>query len=98
MPECVLERVWENAPLRISICTYQDGNVMETQRNRVCGADIHKKFLIATILSRDGTKKTKRFGMTLDDLLDFKSWVMENQCEQVAVESTGFIGFLYIQF
>jgi transposase len=62
---------------------------METQRNRVCGADIHKKFLVATILSRDGTKKTKRFGMTLDDLLDFKSWVMENQCEQVAVESTG---------
>jgi transposase len=62
---------------------------METQRNRVCGADIHKKFLVATILSRDGTKMTKRFGMTLDDLLDFKSWVMENQCEQVAVESTG---------
>jgi transposase len=27
--------------------------------------------------------------MTLDDLLKFKSWVIENQCEQVAVESTG---------
>jgi transposase len=62
---------------------------METQKNRVCGADIHKKFLIATILSRDGTKITKRFGMILDDLLEFKNWVIENQCEQVAVESTG---------
>jgi transposase len=62
---------------------------METQKNKVCGADIHKKFLIATILSRDGTKITKRFGMILDDLLEFKSWVIENQCEQVAVESTG---------
>jgi len=31
---------------------------METQKNKVCGADIHKKFLIATILSRDGTKIT----------------------------------------
>ena len=62
---------------------------METQKNKVCGADIHKKFLIATILSRDGTKITKRFGMILDDLLKFKNWVIENQCEQVAVESTG---------
>jgi transposase len=62
---------------------------METQKNRVCGADIHKKFLIATILFRDGTKITKRFGMILDDLLEFKNWVIENQCEQIAVESTG---------
>ena len=62
---------------------------MEKQRNKVCGADIHKKFLVATILSRDGTKITQRFGMTLDDLLKFKIWVIENQCEQVAVESTG---------
>jgi transposase len=63
--------------------------VMEKQRNKVCGADIHKKFLVATIISRDGIKMTKRFGMTLEDLLEFKSWVVENQCEQVAVESTG---------
>jgi transposase len=62
---------------------------MELQKNKVCGADIHKKFLVATILSRDSTKITQRFGMTLDDLLKFKSWVIENQCEQVAVESTG---------
>lgn len=62
---------------------------MEKQRNKVCGADIHKKFLVATIISRDGIKMTKRFGMTLEDLLEFKSWVVENQCEQVAVESTG---------
>ena len=82
---------------RMGICTLEDYHlplsgqaiVMETQRNKVCGADIHKKFLVATTLSRDGTKVTKRFGMTLDDLLKFKSWVIENQCEQVAVESTG---------
>jgi transposase len=48
-----------------------------------------QEFLVATILSRDSTKITQRFGMTLDDLLKFKSWVIENQCEQVAVESTG---------
>jgi transposase len=81
----------------MGICTLEDFHlpisgqaiVMELQRNKVCGADIHKKFLVATILSRDGTEITQRFGMTLDDLLKFKSWVIENQCEQVAVESTG---------
>jgi transposase len=82
---------------RMGICTLEGFHlpisgqaiVMELQRNKVCGADIHKKFLVATILSRDGIKITQRFGMTLDDLLKFKSWVIENQCEQVAVESTG---------
>ena len=62
---------------------------MEKQRNKVCGADIHKKFLVGTILSRDGTKTTERFGMKLDDILMFKEWVVKNNCEQVAVESTG---------
>lgn len=62
---------------------------MEKQLIKVCGADIHKKFLVATILSRDGTKETDRFRMALDDLLKFKDWVIENQCEQVAIESTG---------
>ena len=82
---------------RMGICTLEDFHlpisgqaiVMEKQRNKVCGADIHKKFLVATIISRDGIRITKRFGMTLEDLLEFKSWVVENQCEQVAVESTG---------
>ncbi len=62
---------------------------MEKQRNKVCGADIHKKFLIATILSRDGSKITERFGMNLDGILRFKDWVIENNSEQVAIESTG---------
>jgi transposase len=62
---------------------------MEVQRNKVCGADVHKKFLIATILSRDGAKQTQRFGMTPDELSRFRMWVVENGCEQVAVESTG---------
>lgn len=62
---------------------------MEKHRNKVCGADIHKKFLVATILSRDGNKITERFGMKLDDIIKFKEWVIENNCEQVAVESTG---------
>jgi hypothetical protein len=42
------------------------------QQSKVCGEDIHKRFLVAAILSRDGTELTDRFGMTLDDLLKFQ--------------------------
>jgi transposase len=62
---------------------------METQKNIVCGADVHKKFIKTTILSRDGTKLVERFGMTLDEILRFKNWVISNKCEAVALESTG---------
>jgi len=62
---------------------------MEVQRNKVCGADVHKKFLVATILSRDGTKQTQRFRMNPEELSEFRTWVVDNGCEQVAVESTG---------
>lgn len=62
---------------------------MELQRNRVCGVDIHKKFLVATILSRDGTKMQKRYETDIDDLLNFRDWVIKENCDCVAIESTG---------
>ncbi len=62
---------------------------MEPQMNKVCGIDVHKRFLIATILSRDGTKDIQRFSATLEDLLTFRDWLIENGCEQAAIESTG---------
>lgn len=62
---------------------------MIEQRNKVCGVDIHKKFLIATILSRDGTKIQKRYSTDIDDLFNFRDWILENNCDCVAIESTG---------
>ena len=62
---------------------------MIEQRNKVCGVDIHKKFLIATILSRDGTKMQRRYSTNVDDLINFRNWVLENKCDCVAIESTG---------
>jgi transposase len=62
---------------------------MEPQMNKVCGIDVHKRFLIATILSRDGTKEIQRFSATLEDLLTFRDWLIGNGCEQAAIESTG---------
>ena len=62
---------------------------MAQTRDKVCGADIHKRFLIATILSRDGTKIQERFETNSDHLLRFRDWIMGNGCYGVAVESTG---------
>jgi len=46
MHECVFERVWEIVPFENDdICPYQEQNKMEIQKNKVCGADIHKKFI-----------------------------------------------------
>lgn len=62
---------------------------MIDQLNIVCSADIHQRFLVANILSRDGRTWSNRFLMNLNGLLDFKSWLISHECQKVAVESTG---------
>jgi transposase len=73
----------------INICPYQAMSNMETENEVVCGADIHRDFLLATIVSRGGLKLQERFSMNQDGLLAFKSWILDHSCQRVAVESTG---------
>ncbi len=56
--------------------------------NKSCGLDIHKHFMIATILSSAGTKLQQRFERTEKDILEFKKWVIAEKCDVVACEST----------
>ncbi|WP_440945984.1 IS110-like element ISMac14 family transposase [Methanosarcina sp. T3] len=56
--------------------------------NKVCGLDIHKLFFIATILSRSGEKQQQHFYRTPDEILAFKNWVISENCDVVACEST----------
>ena len=56
--------------------------------NKACGLDIHKRFSIATILSRSGGKKQQRFSRDEDGILALKNWVISEQCDVVACEST----------
>jgi len=56
--------------------------------NKACGLDIHKIFFIATILSRFNDKQQKRFERSDDGILTFKNWVISEQCDVVACEST----------
>ena len=62
---------------------------MSGKREIACGVDVHNKFIMATILSSDGLKLQNRFETSLEDLLKFKSWLKENGCHKVALESTG---------
>lgn len=56
--------------------------------NKACGLDIHKRFMIATLLCRSGKKEQKRFERDEQGILDLKSWVLEEKCDVVACEST----------
>jgi transposase len=62
---------------------------MSGKREIACGVDVHNKFIMATILSSDGLKLQNRFETSLEDLLKFRSWLKENGCHKVALESTG---------
>ena len=57
-----------------------------------CGVDVHKTFLVATIIKTDGlvpTYKKKRFSTFSRDLLAFKQWLLDNDCKDACMESTG---------
>lgn len=57
-----------------------------------CGVDVHKRFLVATIIKTDGiTPKyiKKRFSTFNNAILQFKQWLIENDCYDVCMESTG---------
>ena len=57
-----------------------------------CGVDVHKKFLVATILTGDHLIpecRQKHFGTSYRCLLDFRQWLLDNNCREVCMESTG---------
>jgi len=56
--------------------------------NKSCGLDIHKRFLIATILSKSGEKQQQRFDRNDEGILSLKNWVVSEECDVVACEST----------
>ena len=62
---------------------------MNAEKEIVCRADIHRDFLVATMISRSGLKLQEQFGMDHDGLLAFRSWILDHRCLRVAVESTG---------
>ena len=66
---------------------------MKVVRKICCGADIHKDLIVATIATtnqEDITEYLQRSFCTQNyDLFNFKSWLKEHNCLEVAMESTG---------
>lgn len=57
-----------------------------------CGVDVHKSFLVATLITTDGmvpTYRKKRFSTFNNSILAFKQWLVGNNCFDVCMESTG---------
>ena len=66
---------------------------MKVTYQTCCGVDVHKSFLVATIIKTTGgiepSYQKKRFSTFNNSILDFKSWLLENECHDVCMESTG---------
>lgn len=58
-----------------------------------CGIDVHKKFIVATIISTTNdvkpSYKKKRFSTHNGELRNFAKWLKENNCTETCMESTG---------
>jgi transposase len=61
---------------------------LDGEINKSCGLDIHKHFVIATILNRSGEKQQQRFERDDEGILNLKNWVTSEKCDVVACEST----------
>ena len=65
---------------------------MQVVYHRCCGLDIHKKLIVACLLSMSAQgvhKEMRTFGTTLADLYRLRDWLVANECQIVAMESTG---------
>ena len=58
-----------------------------------CGVDVHKTFFVATLITTgDGFiphYQKRRFSTFNKQILEFKEWLLDNNCRDVCMESTG---------
>lgn len=57
-----------------------------------CGVDVHKTFLVATLITSNGLTphySKRRFSTFNNSILLFKQWLLDNNCFDVCMESTG---------
>ncbi len=62
---------------------------MEIVYERACGIDVHKKEIVACLISGQREAVTKKFGTLTRELRDLVAWLKEERCQKVAMESTG---------
>lgn len=65
---------------------------MEVIYPKACGVDVHKSFIVAVICDSTSVKPQylrKRFSTFNNSLIDFRNWLLANDCQNVCMESTG---------
>ena len=65
---------------------------MKVIYEKACGVDVHKTFIVAVICdSSNQTPKysKKRFSTFNNSLIEFRNWLIDNDCQNVCMESTG---------
>ena len=84
--------MWWNSQWLLSI--FQKGALpMKVVYQTCCGVDVHKSFLVATIIKTTSgvqpSYQKKRFSTFNHSILEFKQWLLDNSCRDVCMESTG---------
>jgi hypothetical protein len=85
--ECVVEQ-------SMASLTFKKGALpMKVVYQTCCGVDVHKSFLVATIIKTTSgvqpSYQKKRFSTFNNSILEFKKWLLDNSCRDICMESTG---------
>ena len=65
---------------------------MKVIYSKACGVDVQKTFIVAVICDSSNQKPKylkKRFSTFNNSLIEFRNWLIENDCQNVCMESTG---------
>jgi len=71
---------------------FREGRYLKVVYPICCGVDVHKTFFVATIITTEGIQpkyQKRRFSTFNNQILVFKAWLLENNCRDVCMESTG---------
>ena len=62
---------------------------MRVVYRRCCGIDVHKKEIVACLITGQKKRELRTFGTTTQELRVMVEWLKISKCEMVAMESTG---------
>lgn len=62
---------------------------MEVVYERACGIDVHKKMVVACLITGQRKTVTRTFGTLTRELREMVAWLKGEQCQIAAMESTG---------
>jgi transposase len=79
-------------PVNVFSSTMKGDCAMKVVYPICCGVDVHKTFLVATLITSQGITphyEKKRFSTFNNSILKFKQWLIDNNCYDMCMESTG---------